>query len=223
MAEDVGSGNNIITGPGKLSGAGTVDLFGWNGASSATNHYGINNSVTAADYGNRAGDALKNEWGSQIGSGWRTLTKDEWNYLLTDRTAAEEKKGFATVDKISEAEHPTGRSDADGIILLPDDFIDPFAGTSYAFTPMDDIMGYSSNLYFTVNWQVMEAAGAVFLPSAGYREGTTHKDYDSVSGNYWSSTVNNAGSAYNLTFGSESITLDSRNRYQGVSVRLVHE
>ena len=52
------SANKTINGVKSVSANGTVDLFGWNGASSANNCLGINNSTTAADYGNVATEGL---------------------------------------------------------------------------------------------------------------------------------------------------------------------
>ena len=76
--------NNAINGNGTISSDGTVDLFGW---STASTYYGIHNSLNDADY---AGDFK--DWGEVANAAnldghndWRTLTKDEWNYLLNTR------------------------------------------------------------------------------------------------------------------------------------------
>ncbi len=60
--------NNRINGNGTVSVNGTVDLFGWVGASSTWTgaaQYGISNSTTTnstATYGNVASEALKSDW-----------------------------------------------------------------------------------------------------------------------------------------------------------------
>jgi hypothetical protein len=69
----------------------------------------------------------------------------------------------------------------------------------------------------------MEAAGCVFLPAAGRRDGTS---VNSVGGRgrYWSSTPNGANSAYCLGFNSSGVDpANSLNRYYGFSVRLVQD
>ena len=69
-----------------------------------------------------------------------------------------------------------------------------------------------------------EALSAVFLPAAGYRNGTTANNVGS-NGNYWSSTANSETNAYNLNFNSNGNwnTANNNNRYNGFSVRLVCE
>ncbi|MBR1505711.1 MAG: hypothetical protein IJ614_06345 [Prevotella sp.] len=81
---DPQTGNNFINGDGAMSANGTVDLFGW--STSATT-FGIHNSTTGSTY---SGDFV--DWGANIGTGWRTLTKDEWTYLFTNHT-----KGWSTI------------------------------------------------------------------------------------------------------------------------------
>jgi len=69
----------------------------------------------------------------------------------------------------------------------------------------------------------MEAAGCVFLPAAGYREGSTV--YDDSKGYYWSSTRgSNDHKADHVKFDSSKLDADTRyNRFYGYSVRLVRE
>ena len=63
-----------------------VDLFSWVGTSADKDTYGLITFTknSKANHGDQTTDALKTDWGtaavSNIGSGWRTLTKDEWNY-----------------------------------------------------------------------------------------------------------------------------------------------
>jgi hypothetical protein len=67
----------------------------------------------------------------------------------------------------------------------------------------------------------MESAGAVFLPTAGYRTGSDV--FHSVSdGFYWSPTANGTENAYLLFFDSDEAGCDVYgSRYCGQSVRLV--
>ena len=71
------------------------------------------------------------------------------------------------------------------------------------------------------DWTTLEAEGAVFLPAAGYRNGTSVGDVGS-NGNYWSSTAYDASGAYDVNFNSGYVdTYRSYRRGIGRSVRLV--
>ncbi len=161
--------NNAISGNGTISSDGTVDLFGW---STASTYYGIHNSNDDAAY---SGDFK--DWGEVANAAnlggrndWRTLTNDEWEYLVGKRTAAAEKYGYGSVD---------GKN---GVIILPDEWTTSPADLN--FTP-----GSSEwkNAYNIEQWTQMELCGAIFLPAAGYRVQNTVNG----SGNgalYWLST-----------------------------------
>ena len=145
------------------------------------------------------------------GSSWRTLTKDEWLYLINTR-----KDGS---NKLLYGEGKVG-SCTQGLIILPDDWSCPSGLT-------DVVRGTSSwsNVYSYSEWSQMEAAGAVFLPAAGYRSGTSVYDVGSR-GYYWSSSYNNSYRAYCLYFGSGYVNPNSYFSYYrcyGYSVRLVSE
>ena len=203
------TGNNYIDGDGSLSTAGTVDLFNWVGASSSLTgnaSYGINN---ASGQGNVAGEALKTDWGNLFGGGWRTLSKDEWDYVFNTRSGVRYAK--ATVNGVA------------GVILLPDDW-----STSYyalVETNKADV-NFSANIINSDNWtKSLEAHGAVFLPAAGYR--SSDKVYDKgTKGFYWSSSSvsDDNTKAYCLKFDGSSLQAqDTENRVNGYSVRLVKD
>ena len=200
---------------------GWIDLFGWGtsgwytGYATAFQPYQSDND--AANYfslDNLTGDFANADWGvyNSISNGgnhvglWRTLTKNEWEYLLNKRTDAQNKSGQATIDGIS------------GIILLPDNWTLP---NGLTFTS-----GANENTYSTADWTKMEANGAVFLPPAGFRNGTKVKNVGST-GYYWSSTRNNVeinssyGIVYETTDSKVSTVVVSRNN--GISVRLVQD
>ena len=152
------------------------------------------------------------DWGSQIGDGstWRTLTTAEWQYLFDTRTDASNKVGFATVGGV------------EGIIILPDTFTDPMKNNgSAAFAPKSST-GWAANIY-TIggNWEAMETAGAVFLPAAGYRNGSYVLNVGDY-GLYWSSTALVESRAYGVDFLSYGVSPDSSGaRCGGFSVRLI--
>ena len=180
--------NSKINGNGTVSENGTVDLFGW---STAATYYGINNSYKAVDY---IGDFV--DWGPNMGAGWRTLTKDEWNYLIENNT-----KGRATVN------------DKNGYIFLPNDWSGP------AFTANPD--NFTTNVYSGDDWTAMENAGAVFLPSGPARNGT----YALIANDakYCSSTSLNNDTSYVFTiyYNQSQSACTGTNRAYGCMVRLV--
>jgi len=199
------------------SSAGDIDLFGWstNGGDTPTSSYkswGINASKNESDY---AGDFV--DWGknskliSALGSGWRTLSIKEWDYLFRSRLNASSKFGYATVAGVY------------GIILLPDLFTDPMTnGGSGAFVP-EATTGWTANVYTSGgNWDAMESAGAIFLPTAGYRDGSYVANAGKY-GFYWSSTVDDANYAWSVNISSDVISTSYALRYTGLSVRLVRE
>ena len=108
--------------------------------------------------------------GNQTGL-WRTLTGEEWGYLISTRTDASSKKALASIDGIN------------GLVLLPDNWTLP---DGLAFN--SGISDYEQNAYSATEWVKMERNGAVFLPAAGYRSDTVARDWNSQ-GEYWSSSA----------------------------------
>ena len=199
---------------GKL--ADKIDLFGWS-TNNTTTPWGISTSQIASDY---AGDFV--DWGTNAidayaANAYRTLTKDEWKYLLNTRDKASEKMGVARI-KLSETEY------ANGLILLPDSWNAP-EGVAFksGFASSSGAEYYATYQTFTLaEWQKLEAAGAVFLPASGYRLGSSvfAVQYDGI---YWSATANGSDGAYGLYFGSGRAYADNDTRHYGHTVRLVQD
>lgn len=170
--------------------SGWIDLFGW-GTSGA---YSIQPWTTTTDnsayykageYGSigHLTNLTSRDWGiyNAISNGgqkaklWRTPTSYEWTYIISTRENAKSLYGKATVNGVN------------GIILLPDNFHLP-QGIEWVATEQD----YETNNYNLATWVILEQAGAVFLPSAGYRgeyAGSSEtKSYSSGGGYYWSAT-----------------------------------
>ena len=110
-----------------------------------------------------------------------------------------------------------------GIMLFPDTFTWP----DNSITKPTTLNTYESNWngvdYSTVQFAVLENAGVVFLPAAGYRDGTSVNNVGSY-GNYWSATYDSAYFAYYLHFRSNYVDPHSGYpRYRGSSVRLVQD
>lgn len=168
------------------------------------------------------------EWGKQIGDGWYTMSDDEWEYLISDRSKASEllKNNVSVCGK-------TGC-----LILLPDDWIWETKNVGSGWLDRYDETT-------TPSWSTMEAAGAVCLPAAGIRgeeedeeqedEGEGSKsdvdmsDVDDVGviGSYWSRTEVETGlyedpAVRCLVFDKEKgVRITSVSPTRGRSVRLV--
>ncbi len=199
---------------------GWIDLFGWGTGKNPTR-----SSQTSLDF------RIFDDWGVNVISNggdtdslWRTLTKDEWGYLLYGRTNAAVLFGLGSVSGVH------------GAILLPDNWTLP-AGVSFTASTTrgleyrdgyyinDNSDNFSHNTYTAAQWAVMESAGAVFLPTACYRSGTNWVDWLVGSeGHYWSTTPDGAFRANCMYFHTGYIGLTfSDYTYYGQSVRLVSE
>ena len=212
---------------------GWIDLFGWatsgfyydgachypwtysqtGGYVAYGNHYAnLDDETGEADWGY---NAISNG-GNRIGQ-WRTLSEEEWKYLvLTRNTASGIRFAKATVNGVH------------GVILLPDDW-----NTSvYVLTNTNDetSTSYGDNVISDETWiSVLEPAGAVFLPAAGKRE-YLYVYYANVEGGYWSSSgssvevfLGHHDYADCLGFGNSRLNFYSGSRSNGHSVRLVHD
>lgn len=211
---------NTAVGNNQVTTAGTVDLFGWVGASSSLAAYGINNDNTISDYGNSRTENLKSDWGTAMGAGWRTLTYNEIQYLLNVSNSSNPEVGrqgnrFAKATVHSKP----------GLIILPDGWTQ--AGSTMSATLENVNVVSVSNPFPTVSnadWTKLENEGAVFLPAAGYRAGKTIT-FAGTYGYYWTSTTDSSkdGYAFRWFFIYPSITFATCDRCAGCSVRLVQD
>ena len=134
---------------------------------------------------------------------WRMLTKNEWEYVINTRhTASGIRYARAKVNNV------------EGVILLPDDW-----RTSYYPLTHTNSWAIGYNNISASQWNTLEQHGAVFLPAAGYHNGTSLYCVG-LCGYYWSSTTSNSSNAYNLFF-EETIGIGSYKRSTRQSVRLV--
>ena len=181
--------------------SGWIDLFGWGTGNNPTNSSMDNNDYST--FVERGVNAISN--GGNTPNQWRTLTKGEWGYLFYTRTNAANLFGLGSVNGVN------------GTIILPDNWVTP-EGASFTPSTSDN---FSHNTYTVEQWSIMESAGAVFLPAAGYRYGTDVNNVGSY-GVFWSSTPSGEYSAYYLYFLSGYVDpQDYVYRYNGLSVRLV--
>ena len=189
--------------------ADKVDLFGW---STDATIFGVSTSEDNDDYSGSFVDWGRNKIGNDAPNTWRTLTSNEWEYLLNTRTNATSLKGVAQVNGVN------------GLILLPDNWTRP-AGVTFksGFHSNEGIDYYAAYQTFTAaEWSKLEAAGAVFLPATGYRGGS-NVNVVQGHGYYWSATELNSYNAYFLFFISNDAVMDYFSRHPGQSVRLVKD
>ena len=189
--------------------ADKVDLFGW---STSTTNFGVSASTDYNDYSGSFVDWGTNKIGNDAPNTWRTLSYDEWYYLRYTRTNADALCGVAQVNGVN------------GLILLPDNWTCP-AGITFksGFHSNYGVDYYAAYQTFTAaEWSKLEAAGAVVLPAAGYRDGTDVY-YVQSHGRYWSATEYYSRYALCLFFFSVGARMLDYNRDYGFSVRLVKD
>ena len=206
---------------------GWIDLFGWgtSGWNSGANAYQpYSTSTSNSDYypggsytNSLIGPYANADWGvyNAISNGgnqaglWRVLTQDEYVYLFHSRLNSDNLRGQAVVNNVH------------GYVLLPDGFVLP-SGLSFSACPNN----WTSNVYTAEQWSQMEAAGAVFLSTAGYREQASVYNISSnwFWGDYWSSTADDEEKSKYITFGENQARTDYWDyRFRGRAVRLVHD
>lgn len=140
-----------------IGGTHTVDLIG----DYANADWGVFNAISNG--GNKAGL-------------WRTMTAQEWKYLLDERPNAHKLRSIA---------HVCGHY---GILLLPDNW----NRKDIPFTPEAT---YNVNNYDAETWPALQKAGAVFLPATGYRTVKAIGVQERI-GMYWSVNANKASTEY---------------------------
>lgn len=216
---------------------GYFDLFGW--------------GQVYFTYTTNPEDYLEyKEWGeyefenADNGALWRTLTGEEWRYLLFESGC---DMGLATINVEDKTRN--------GLVLLPEGKLAELQNLGMSFVTVKDKSKtwtkdgdyisssktkYTDNVYTVAQWDTLEAVGAVFLPAAYYRTGSstssttaeTVLNYGDGIGCYWSSTPNTADIKYadymsfSSSYSSAGIGVygnGNKQRYTGMSVRLVTE
>ena len=223
---------------------GWIDLFGWgtSGWNTGNQYYKPWNYMSSevfdpyyGPYGNYdlLGEYAHSDWGIHnhiINGGWgqwRTLSYDEFEYLLELRvTPSGIRFAKATLAGIC------------GMVILPDDW----DASTFPLNEPNQNMSSFANIISAMEWiDVLEPAGAVFLPSAGARYSYFSYDtgyyipyYSNTSrlseygigftdGNYWTATQGigmNVASAM-LMWDYCPMMVDTMGRSTGQSVRLV--
>jgi hypothetical protein len=193
----VGNGNLYAA-----TGNGWIDLFGWGTGDNPTK-----TSMTYEDYTNFV-DWGVNKIGNDEPNTWRSLSYNEWSYILDER---ENAKNLISVGRVK------GNN---GVILLPDNWVCPegvdfkigFGGNEDAYATFQIIDEHV--------WDKLEESGAIFLPACGYRQGTTVKELQE-SCRYWIGYWHTTTSASLFYSTAMRATLGFTFPYDGMSVRLV--
>lgn len=186
------NGNNNIS----PTYTGWIDWFAW-GTGNAPTKTSTNdeNYYTFTDWG-----VNKISNGGNQANLWRTLTKAEWEYLLSGRNNAVNRRSMAIVNNVA------------GYIFLPDEWSLP-NGISFNTAYLQST--YESNVYTLEEWQKLEQNGAVFLPTTAaidvysaygsyvstYYEGNTYGQMFCI---YWSSTPGYGAYAFDAYNGTSS-------------------
>jgi hypothetical protein len=192
---------------------GWIDLFGWGTGDAPTKSSPFYSAYqTFVDWGT-------NTIGTDAPNTWRTLSKDEWNYIFYNRPNAQSLFALGSVNGVN------------GTIILPDNWTTP-AGVSFVASTTNALSwqggyyynsngtNYGDNTYTSEQWSKMEQAGAVFLPASGSRSDTNVGDVGNI-GRYWSSTGREEFYAYGVDFQSNSLNPQTNLvRDCGFSVRL---
>ena len=139
---------------------------------------------------------------------WRTLTIDEWIYLLnTRKTSNGIRYAKATVVGVA------------GLIIVPDNW----DGSVYTLKNSNsNTEKYTSNTINASDWAKMEGSGCVFLPAAGTRYGISVNVFP-VGGCYWSTKYDACGDAYYINIEEYQLYHTFGGIYRGSSVRLVRD
>ena len=182
-------------------------LFDYYAYGDTTNN--LNDQTGEADWGY---NAISN--GGNHENMWRTLTEDEWTYVLFARsTTYGIRFAKAYVNEIK------------GLILLPDDWN---SGTYNLSSPNTHDAYFDSNVISMSDWTTkFEANGAIFLPAAFSRDHDMLVNlgigslYGGVSGNYWTATRSDWEYVIRFDFSDYDIGMFLSHPSIGFYVRLV--
>ena len=181
------------------------------------------------------------DWGvNPIGSDtegniWRTLSADEWQYLISGREHAEYLCGLAKITTQYEGLYP-------GLILFPDNlYVEPGYDSDGDRLNLPDgilFISYQDNSQFTYHsnneytesqWEALEQAGAVFMPESYFYDSDTYYNYQGMNAIWcWTSTPsangNSSAKCLNITKDKKAnnVIIDNQ-RHFSLPVRLVKD
>ena len=187
----------VIGGESTTTPTGTVGSFFWSKTASVAyaSSYSDSGASTSDVFFTNGMQTTANpdfQVNGETAGTWRTLSQAEWDYLLYTRDNAPSLWDRVTLSDVS----------VSGLVILPDG---SFA-TASGITTSSALAG----------------SGAVFLPAAGYRNGTGVCFVGSY-GNYWSGAPSEyyEDGAYDMYFDSDFVCVLYDGRNVGFAVRLV--
>ena len=180
--------------------------YGYGPTDGTNYYYDLTGDYANADWG--VYNAILN--GGNASNQWRTLTHEEWYYVLNERmTTSGIRYAKAQVCGVN------------GLVLLPDDWNSSLYTLYYTNNPEAP---FNTNVIADADWVTMETNGSVFLPTTGGRDGTSVSGMGN-SGYYWSSSNQYISHSYSLYFYNNSLLAGEwsgfNTRKLGQSVRLV--
>ncbi len=200
-----GSDNNNIS----STYSGWIDLFGWGTGDNPTLTSTFDNNYSSfTDWGS---NTISN--GGNATQQWRTLTggaNGEWFYVFIERvTPSDILFAMAQVNGVN------------GVVLLPDNW----SASTYHLNDANQIgVDFNRNVISASQWDILQNAGAVFLPAAGCRQDGASVYITGSYGAYWSASGGGGGytSAGHIWFRGGALFLYYNDHpHYGLSVRLV--
>lgn len=153
------------------------------------------------------------DWGvNPIANGggykWRTLTNEEWDYVVMKRPNAINLIAYGMVESVK------------GLILLPDEWQQPdgvqFTSLADTVEAKFDIINVKNrtketdltvlNAYDATTWQKMEDAGAVFLPFTSWKYS---ENGEPTGGSYWSTIDSAMDFDYTFIWPDRGVSIDA--------------
>ena len=185
--------------------ADTIDLMGWS-TDNTLAPWGLIFTQRNNYYYGSFVDWGVNTISNDLPNTWRTLTSDEWTYLLKTRSTSNMRYTYGNINGI------------EGVFLFPDNW------SGIDEIPISASSKYQADTITLAQWELLEISGVVFLPSCGVYMG---KKYNHpTAGLYWTSTADpsDEGRACAIYITSSgSVESWFNNRSTNRSVRLVHD
>ncbi|MBO7073482.1 MAG: hypothetical protein J6W12_01035 [Bacteroidales bacterium] len=209
-----------------LSSTVNVD-YNYYGYGPSTNMTDVSLIETSKNYDWGIFNAINN--GGNTTNIWRTLTLDnkagEWYCLIgLDSKPSPGTNCRTVINTLGEDYRYTQATigeDLKGLVLFPDNYTHPNGTTitNAVYNSKSDFTAVISQ----IEWNMMEAAGAVFLPTAGYRTSGVTIWNSGSQGRYWSVNRYDIKQARGIQFNSYGVSASYYYTYNGTSVRLVKD
>jgi len=208
------------------AGTGVIDLFGWGTGGNPTLD-DDDNSLYPTSFDDWGHYSILNGSSADAPNTWHTLTSSEWLYIFNSRT------GCSTVGSTANARYVKVLVDGKKcVVIFPDDYTHPADVSVPANINEPSDNGWSTstgNIYSVNDYAKMHAAGAVFLPNAGYLNENHTVSVDnpiirpySDSFCYWSSGSSSSNGTF-VNIWSRGVRQLNKPKKRGCSVRLVRD